>query len=62
MYALPVSLTQQYPHIPWRSIETMRHKIVHDYFEVDLEVIWNVVQIHLPPFLEEIEGMIGRLE
>ena len=62
VYALPDTLTQQYPHIPWKNIEATRHKIVHDYFEVDLEVVWNVTRIHLPPFLKEIEGMIANFQ
>ena len=61
VYALPDEFTSQYPHITWKNIEATRHKIVHDYFEVDIRVVWNVVQGHLPPFLAEINGMIDSM-
>lgn len=62
VYALPESFVSQYPHIPWRNIEATRHKIVHDYFEIDLEIVWNVTQIHLPSFLQEINQMIAAFD
>jgi uncharacterized protein with HEPN domain len=39
----------QYPDIPWDLIYGMRNRIVHDYFEVDLGVVWRTIQQDLPP-------------
>jgi uncharacterized protein with HEPN domain len=38
-----------HPDIPWDLIYGMRNRIVHNYFEVDLEVVWRTVQQDLPP-------------
>jgi uncharacterized protein with HEPN domain len=35
---------KQSSHIPWREISGVRNKIVHEYFGVDLEIIWHIVQ------------------
>lgn len=39
---------QQYPAIPWADIIGMRHKVVHDYLDVDFDVVWAVATDDLP--------------
>jgi uncharacterized protein with HEPN domain len=39
---------QEHPDIPWDLMYGMRNRIVHNYFEVDLEVVWRTVQQDLP--------------
>ncbi len=38
------SLKNKYPNIPWRDIAGMRDKIIHHYFGLDLEEIWQVIK------------------
>jgi uncharacterized protein with HEPN domain len=38
-----------HPEIPWIKIRGLRHRIVHDYEGVDLEIIWDIVNIDLEP-------------
>jgi uncharacterized protein with HEPN domain len=42
---------QQHPEIPWREIAGMRDVIVHEYDQVDLDVVWDVIQNKLPELL-----------
>ena len=47
----------RYPEIPWREIAGFRNKVAHDYFDVNLDVVWNVIEHFLPP-LKRIVAMI----
>ena len=43
------------PHIPWIQIVGMRNRLIHVYFDIDFEAIWNTVKYDLPPLLEEMK-------
>lgn len=45
------------PDIPWRKIIGMRHVLVHGYFEVDLDLVWSVVEHDLAPLRSAIALM-----
>jgi len=47
-----------YNYIPWRSIKGMRNKIVHDYENIDLSVLWGTIVKSLPVLKEQIEEII----
>jgi len=51
---IPDDVRQQYPEIPWRSMSGMRDKLVHDYFGVDVYVIWRTVKEDLPSMLHRL--------
>lgn len=40
-----------YPDIPWSAAARMRDRLVHHYFDVDLDVLWSTVRIDLPALL-----------
>ena len=44
-----------HPEIPWREIVGMRHKIVHDYMNLDEDVLWEVVTQDLRPLIAALE-------
>ena len=54
-------LKQAHPEVPWRGIAAMRHVLVHDYFAVDLEQVWNVVTLHVPALQPQIEAILASL-
>ena len=49
------------PEIEWTRIIRSRHIVVHDYFGVDYEIIWRIVQVHLPPLRASLQTLQQRL-
>jgi hypothetical protein len=47
-YALPKELRDQRSDIPWNEIIGMRHILVHDYFVIDIDIVWGAVDRDLP--------------
>ncbi|MBN2306111.1 MAG: DUF86 domain-containing protein [Anaerolineae bacterium] len=48
----------EHSEIPWSSIIGMRHKVVHDYMNVDDNVVWKTILDDLPPLIELLETLI----
>jgi len=52
----------QYPFIPWREVIGMRDKIAHHYFDVDVEIVFDILRSDIPPLLDTIRQIIMDLE
>ena len=46
-----------HPQVPWHYIVGMRHKIVHDYMEIDFDIVWDVAATELPTLLPTLAGV-----
>ena len=46
----------------WRGVIGMRHVLVHDYYQIDEEGIWNVIEVDLPLLKAQIEQYISEME
>jgi uncharacterized protein with HEPN domain len=47
----------QLPTIPWADIVAMRNRLIHAYFDINLEILWRTVQDDLPPLITMLESM-----
>ena len=45
---LPEDFRAQHTEIEWRRIIGLRNRIVHDYFDIDVEIVWEIIQKDLP--------------
>jgi uncharacterized protein with HEPN domain len=52
--SLPIEAKKDFPNVPWRKIAAMRDVIVHDYFEIDLELVWKTARQDLPKLRREL--------
>jgi uncharacterized protein with HEPN domain len=59
--AIDPAFRQRHPSVPWRQIAGMRSILVHDYFRINQEIVWETVEKHLPPLKTEIEAILGSL-
>jgi uncharacterized protein with HEPN domain len=56
------SLIERYPEIPWREIAGLRNRIVHDYFGINFEIIWTVVQVEIPHLSHQITRVQRQID
>lgn len=59
---LPKSVTDEYPEIPWKRMAGMRDKLIHEYFGVDLDMVWEVVRSELPPLKPLMQRVLEEIE
>jgi uncharacterized protein with HEPN domain len=51
---------EQYSEIPWSQIISLRNRIVHAYFNINLNTIWTIVQDELPILKQNVENILGE--
>jgi len=56
--ALPIHFRDQHSQIPWSNIIGMRNALVHEYFDIDTDIVWTVIERDLPILKGEIEKII----
>jgi uncharacterized protein with HEPN domain len=49
---------EAFPHIPWRDIVSMRNRLIHAYFDINLDILWKTVIEDLPPLLAELKKIV----
>jgi len=47
-----------HPEIPWPDIIGMRHRLIHAYFEINLDILWETVTTDLPPLTASLENIL----
>jgi len=59
---IPDNVREKYPEIPWKGMAGMRDKVIHEYFGVDMKVVWDTVKKRIPKIKPLFEKMLKDLE
>jgi uncharacterized protein with HEPN domain len=59
---IPRSLKAKYKGVPWREMAGMRDKLIHEYFGVDVEILWKTAKDDIPPLKQAIQNVMKSLE
>jgi uncharacterized protein with HEPN domain len=55
---VPENIRKKYPHIQWRAIAGMRDRLIHGYFGIDYDIVWDVVLNKIPDLQQSIEEIL----
>lgn len=59
---IPDNIRKKFPDIPWRDIRGMRSKLVHHYFGINMEVVWQTIHDDLPFLVSMLKTVIKQEE
>lgn len=57
---IPDEIREKHPSIPWKRIAGFRDKLIHEYFGLDLDIIWGVIQEELPPLKPAFDQVLAE--
>ncbi|MHC5056635.1 MAG: HepT-like ribonuclease domain-containing protein [Planctomycetota bacterium] len=58
--ALPEDVRSKGPDVEWRRIAGLRDILIHQYFGIDIEIIWDVVTSKVPPLEEQVRRLLDE--
>lgn len=58
---IPTDIRMRYPDVPWDEIIGMRNRLIHEYFGVDLDIVWQTIQDDLAALKTAITTMLNEL-
>ena len=59
---VPITVQDVYPNIPWHFMRAMRNRLVHVYFSVDPQIVWDTIQHDLPPLAQHLRSLLDRAD
>jgi len=57
---IPNEIKKEYGNVDWKGIVGVRNRIIHEYFGVDLDIIWRIIEREIPMLKEQVEQISGK--
>ena len=55
---VPIGFRAEHPDIEWRAMAGMRDRLIHDYFGIDYEIVWDVVRNRIPELRRQVSSVL----
>jgi uncharacterized protein with HEPN domain len=55
---LPSEFKKKHPQVPWRKMIGLRNRVAHEYFGIDIEILWTTIHYDLPYLKKEVKKLI----
>lgn len=59
---IPDSIREEYSEVPWGQIAGTRDRLIHGYFAVDDNIVWQITQVDMPHLVEDLERILNDLD
>lgn len=59
MRHIPEEVRLRHPEVAWRTIVAFRNVVIHEYFGIDEDIVWDVIENKIPELLKQIAGVIA---
>jgi uncharacterized protein with HEPN domain len=59
---MPQEVRESAPNVPWSEMIGMRHILVHGYFRIDTEIVWDVIERDLPRLKQSLRQLLDKFE
>jgi uncharacterized protein with HEPN domain len=53
---------QDHPDLPWRQMTALRNRLVHGYFDIDLQIVWDTARSDVPALVPQLERVLADLD
>jgi uncharacterized protein with HEPN domain len=57
---VPDEVRATFPNLQWREISGMRNKLTHEYFGINMKVVWRTIHEDLPPLIQELKKALEK--
>ncbi len=59
---LPEEIIDRHPDLPWREMGDMRNVVIHEYFGIDMNILWKTIRDDVPQLLSQLEAILATLK
>jgi len=59
---ISIEFRMEHPDVPWQKVIGMRNRLIHVYFDIDYNIIWQTVKENLPPLIEQLQSILKNKE
>lgn len=57
---IPEEIREEYPTVEWRKISDFRNVLAHEYFQVDFDIMWDIIENKLPELIRQVSDILEK--